>query len=358
MGHVESLWEVRTTLRGVNFQREPWLKSHRGRCPLHGTLVIVGVRYEAHYVAFPPGSRRSRDDSLHLVSSCTTGELCLADTADKDELTRRETRASGTRRGNVDSRNEGRRTKWNCEGKRSDEAGAVGADTSATLKQTLISGGESETTPSPRECVGTCKKESREHGAKGGEDEGRGWDSRCAVCILHGGKYSFVTVRVYRCICTVRTNALAETCPCRLPSASSALSPSTYLQHPFAFVAARRTDARGADGTRYINLHFSGRLDDEVAYLISCRVGRSWGGWFLFIFSRGGGKWTNIVTSLRWKYLSEYRENDRIRLKRLSDNLLDRFISFLVKDFHPFSVVPVYKYRAGWSQNSRSRFMF
>lgn len=23
MGHVESLWEVRTTLRGVNFQREP-----------------------------------------------------------------------------------------------------------------------------------------------------------------------------------------------------------------------------------------------------------------------------------------------------------------------------------------------
>lgn len=32
--------------RGVKFL-SLWLKSHHGRCSLHGTLVIVGVRYES-----------------------------------------------------------------------------------------------------------------------------------------------------------------------------------------------------------------------------------------------------------------------------------------------------------------------
>jgi len=128
---------------------------------------MVGHRWSIATRVFPPGSGRCRPDrplaSAAARSHRPNVPLARINEDGASEDNGDDPEGCGVRGCGVRGGTTGRR-------KRGEATGYITADTFAALKQTLISGGESES--SPRECVCTCRA-MRDVGGMG-EGEGRG----------------------------------------------------------------------------------------------------------------------------------------------------------------------------------------
>lgn len=136
------------TNRGSRGELPAWFVIKKSSWPMH-SLRHVGHRwgavYEAHYVAFPPGSRRSQNNSLYLVSVHAERGHALRISRRTRRLNGCERVQAGQNRATIIQRNE--------EGKRIEEPTTKEVpptDAITTLKQTLIS--ETNTKSLPRLC--------------------------------------------------------------------------------------------------------------------------------------------------------------------------------------------------------------